>query len=428
MRAVLAALALAALAGAPASAAPATLQASDGGGGAHVVVAADPGALVAGVELLVDAGLDRETESQNGLAALVAECVLQTPMAGGTRLTDAVDARGASLRYAVGSQGVRFYLEGTPAALDASAPLVAGALASPAFDARTLAAARDALGERIRDDESDARVVGRAMLRAAFYRGAAGFPPYGTTGSLTAFAPADAQAFHTAWYRRGGAVAVAAGRTGVATDRTVAALLAALPTGSAAAVTLDTKPFGAEPRRIVTQRDVGAPYIVLGFAAPSLRSPDFAAALVVRALLRGVLERPKASTTSPLLRPSGTFYGYDADPAQLVIWINGARLDPEVGIGAIDTVVKAAAAKPVTPQVLERYKTAARGEWILEAVSVDERAAAIANAVAQGAGPNAAGDVAAAIDRVTSADIERVAKTYFQKFDVALILPRGNDS
>ncbi len=414
------------LPGPPAAGGPAL---SDAGGGARAVVASDEGALVAGVELTIDAGLDRETDAQNGLAALVAESVLQTPTApSGPRLIDAVDARGGSIRYAVGAQNVRFYLEGTPAAIAAAAPLVAAALARPAFDAATLAAARESLGDRIRDDESDARVVGRAMLRASFYRGAAGFPPYGTPGSLTAFSAADAQAFHAAWYRRGGALAVEAGRTGEGTARAASALLGALPAGTAQAATIGMKPFGAQPRRIVTQRDVGAPYVVLGFAAPAMGSADFAPALVLRALLRGVLERPSASTTSPLLRPSGTFYGYDADPAQLVVWINGARLDPEIGVAAIDTVVKAAAEKPVTAQVLDRYKTAARGEWILEAVSVDERAAAIANAVTRGLGPDGTDDVTAAIGRVTSADLQRVAKTYFQKFDIALILPRGNGS
>ncbi len=430
MKRLLAAAALAASLGTPAAAlaapaltAPAAAPDTVGG---RVYVKADPGAMTTGVELRVDAGLDRETEAQNGLAALVAEAVLRTPVGGGRGAADAAEAAGASIRYAVGAQGVRFYVDGTPASVAAAAPLFAAALAAPSFSPATLAAARDALGGRIREEESDARAVGRAMLRASYYRAPAGFPAYGTTGSLTAFGTAEAQAFYAAWYRRGNSFAVAVGRTDDASDAASRALLAALPAGSAATATIAMKPFGAQPRRIVTQRDVGAPYVVLGFAAPAIGSRDFAAALVLRALLRGVLDVPSAATMSPLLRASGTFYGYDVDPAQLVVWINGARLDPEVGLAAVDAVVKAAALKPLSAQVLERYKTAAHGEWILEAVSVDERAAAVANAIAQGLGPDGGDGVAAAIGSVSAADVQRVAKAYFQKFDVALILPRGN--
>ncbi|MDB5070799.1 MAG: hypothetical protein JWM87_1910, partial [Candidatus Eremiobacteraeota bacterium] len=121
-------------------------------------------------------------------------------------------------------------------------------------------------------------------------------------------------------------------------------------------------------------------------------------------------------------------YGYDATPAQLVLWINGARVDPEVGLGALSGVVKAVSTKPLAPAVLSRYKETARGEWTLETLSLDERAFAIGNAVTHGLDADASDDVTAAIARVTAADVQRVAKKYFQKFDVALVIPRASGS
>jgi hypothetical protein len=81
-------------------------------GGTRGYVQADPGSVLAGVALFVQAGLDRQAAGQSGVAALVAETVLHTPV-DGVPLTDAVDARGASIEYAVTAQRVRFYLEGT---------------------------------------------------------------------------------------------------------------------------------------------------------------------------------------------------------------------------------------------------------------------------------------------------------------------------
>jgi zinc protease len=397
-------------------------------GGAHAYVRSDANASLAGVELFVRAGLDRQSAAQNGLAALVAESVLRTPIDAASpavSLTDAVSARGGSLAYAVSSQYVRFYLEAPPDVLPALTPLVARALAAPSFDAPVLAAARTALAERIALDESDPRQVGLDMLRASYYRDGAGLPLLGTTSSLAAFAPQDAHAFFARWYLRGDAFVTAVGRTGESTDAAARALVGALPAGSAPAPALGTRTYGAQPKRIVTHRDVFAPYVVLAFRAPALGERDFAAALVVRAVLSDVFDRRSATTRPPLLRAVGAIYGYDVAPAQLVLWINGARIDPSVGVAAVDAVLKKAATKPLAPAVLSRYKDAARGQWALEALSLDERAFWIGNAVAHGLDADAAEDAGAAIGRVTAADVQRVVKDYFQRFEVALVLPRG---
>jgi zinc protease len=407
---------------APAAAAPSTTVVDLGG--ARGYVRPDAGLPLAGLTLWVRAGLDRQAGSQNGLAALVAESVLLTPV-DGRPLADAVEAQGASLSIAVAPQQVRFFFEGTPEALTAAAPLVARALAAPAFDPAGLAAARAALGERIAANQDDPALVGLEMLRSSYYRDGAGFPALGNPGSLAAFAPADARAFFARWYVRGNAFVTAVGKTGPPTDAASRALVAALAPGSAPADTIAARPFGSAPKRIVTQRDVGAPVVVLGFAAPAFGERDFPAALVMLSLLGAVFERAGATTTPPAFRPVGTFYGYDAAPAHLALWLNGALVQPASGLAALDVLVKGAAAKPLGAAVLARYKEKARGEWALERLTLDDRAVAIGNAVARGLDADAAGQVGAAIAQVSAADVQRVAKKYFQKFDVALIVPRG---
>ncbi len=426
MIAVLAAAALGAALAAPA-AAPAPRTTVVDLGGARAYVHADQASPLAAVELFVRAGLNRQAAGQSGLAALVAESVLHTPV-DGIPLADAVDARGASIGYVVSAQHVRFFLEGTPAGLAAAAPLVARALAAPAFDPASAAAARIALAERSADEDGDPRFVGLQMLRGSYYRGPAGLPALGDPGSLGALTPADAKAFFARWYLRGDAFVAAVGQTGDATDAAGLALVKALAPGTAPAAVIATRPFGVESRRIVTHRDVGAPYVALGFAAPSLGDRDFPAALVLRALLSGVFERPGATTQPPVFRAAGTIYGYDTAPAQLVLWINGSRLDPEQGLTEVDTLLKRAAAKPLAASVLGRYKETARGAWTLETVSLDQRAFAVGNAVAHGLDADVTDAVGAAIARVTAADVQRVAKKYFQRFDVALVMPRANEN
>lgn len=398
-------------------------------GGPHAYVRTDAAASLATVDVFVRAGLDRETLEQNGLAALVAEAVLQTPVAtaGGAApiaLTDAVDASGASISYAIEPEYVRFSLQGTPESIAAAAPLVARALAMPSFAAPTLAAARVALGGRIADSEDDLRFVGMQMLRGSYYRDGAGLPAFGNAGSLSTLGDAAVRAFFAAWYLRGNAFLTVVGRTGPATEAASRALIAALPSGTAAAPAVAARPFGAEPKRIVTHRDVTAPYVAVGFAAPPIGDPDFAATWVMRSVLVGVFERGGATTPAPFFRAVGSMYAYDTAPAHFMLWINGARIDPSTGLGAVIALVKGTATKPLSEAVLNRYKETARGEWALETLSLDERAAAIGSAVARGLDADAGDAVPAAISAVTVADVQRVAKKYFQKFDVALVIPR----
>ena len=393
-------------------------------GGTRAFVRTDAAGPLAGVQLLVRAGLDRQTPAQSGLAALVAECVLHTPV-DGTALVEAVDARGASISYAVGTQFIRFYLEGTPDGIASAAPLVARALATPSFDRSTLAAARSALGERISDEEGDPRFVGAQMLRASYYRNGAGLPVLGNSGSLAGLSGEDAQGFHDRWYLRGDAVVAEVGRTGDATDLAARTLAGALAAGTAPRTALAIRAYGNQPKRIVTQRDVFAPYVALGFAAPALGDRDFPATLVIRSVLNDLFGHKTATTQAPAFRAIGALYGYDASPAQMIVWLNGSRVDPSVGVAAVDAVVKSAGKKPLTPAVLSRYKDMARGEWALETVTLDERAFAIGNAVSHGLDADTVDQVGAAIARVTGADVQRVAKKYFQKFDLALIVPRS---
>jgi predicted Zn-dependent peptidase len=410
----------------PASAAPTTVVDL---GGPRAYVRGDGVASLATIDVFVRAGLDRETLQQNGLAALVAESVLQTPVtrAGGAApiaLTDAVDASGASISYTIAPEYVRFSLQGTPDSIAVAAPLVARALAAPSFAAPTLAGARVALGDRIADTEEDLRFVGLQMLRNSYYRDGAGLPAFGNPGSLSALGDADARAFFAAWYLRGDAFLTVVGRTGPATETASRLLIAALPAGTAAAPAVVARPFGVEPKRIVTHRDVAAPYVAIGFAAPPIGDPDFAATWVMRSVLVGVFERPVATTPTPFFRPVGSLYAYDTAPAHFVLWINGGRIDPSTGLGAVIALVKGTATKPLSDAVLAHYKETARGEWALETLSLDERAAAIGNAVARGLDADAGDAVPAAISAVTVDDVERVAKKYFQKFDIALVIPR----
>jgi predicted Zn-dependent peptidase len=69
-------------------------------GAAKLYLQSDDTAMLAGLELFVSAGLDHESDQQNGLAALAAQTILESPV-NGTTLGDAIAARGGSVTCAV---------------------------------------------------------------------------------------------------------------------------------------------------------------------------------------------------------------------------------------------------------------------------------------------------------------------------------------
>ncbi len=380
---------------------------------------------LAGLQILVRAGLDRETPAQSGLAALAAEIVVRTPVEGGVPLRDAVAAGGGSLSSSVGPQYVRFYLQAQPAILAALAPLLAKAIAKPDTSPAVLNAARAAVAGHITDDETNPVSVGLEMVRQSYYDNGAALPMYGTTATLAGQTGADVQAFIARHYVRGNAIVTAAGRVTAAVEAAAGTIAAAFSTSADAPVHTAVKPFGSEPKEIVTHRDIGVPYLVIGYAAPSVGDKDFASMLVLRALLGDAFDRPSATTLPIVSRAIGVVYAYDANPAEFAIYVNGSQLDPAHGLTAVQGITAGLAGKPMTAELLKRYKTIAHGEWETEDVSLADRAFAIGNFVAFGAAPDSGPRIAQAIDAVTAADVERVAGTYLKRFTVALVIPRA---
>ncbi|MBV8147638.1 MAG: hypothetical protein JO092_00940, partial [Candidatus Eremiobacteraeota bacterium] len=152
-RRLMAAIAALALAGAAPSARAATSVPSpvvEDVDGSTIVRQPDDHVSLVGVALVVRSGLDRQTIKQNGLAALVAETILHTPVPvsdGRTLLPldEAVAAGGGSIRYTVDPADVRFYIEALAGDAPAVLDLVRGALAAPDFNPDTVRSARSAL-------------------------------------------------------------------------------------------------------------------------------------------------------------------------------------------------------------------------------------------------------------------------------------------
>ena len=387
----------------------------------------DADAAIAGVQVFVAAGLDRETQRQNGVSALVAECIMRTPV-GGVALRDAVAAAGGSVGYTVDGRSVHYYLEGRTQNLVALVGLFARALDAPDFTPATLAAARDALVARIASVQNDAVLVGIEMFRRSYYTSNAGSPALGTPASLAALGSADVTAFYGATYKRSAVTASAVGAPVAGLGRAIGALADKLTDSALSAAGQQTRTIPALPPRIIARRDVGAPWIVVGFAAPAPDSHDFGAMLVLESLLSDAFERQSTTTLGSIEKSIGATYLYDTSPASLVVYVNGALVDPSMALRELLVVSRSLSQKPIGAQPLQHFKAAAEGRFLTDSVNLSDRSYLLGTFASQGLGPDAINAALGALDATTPADVQRVAKAYLQRYIVALVLPREMSS
>jgi predicted Zn-dependent peptidase len=380
-------------------------------------------ARLSGVQFFFAAGLDRQTAAQSGIAALTAASLERTPV-DGVAVRDAIAARGGALQYTVDARETRFYLEARPDDLPAMIALFSRALAAPPFTPGTLSASRTELDARISDVEGEGISVGLEMFRRSYYGSGAGLPTLGTQASLAALGSGDVSAFFAANYRKAGFRASGVGRITPAISGAVRALAAGLGSGGSAAISLKVKPIPSNAPRIVARRDVGAPIVVVGFAAPEPASKDFGAMLILEGLLSSAFERSSATTLGQVERSVGAQYLYDGAPASLVVFVNGNRVDPSLALRELLLVSKTLAARPMGAASLRQFKTSAEGTFVTGNVTLVDRSYLLGTLAAQGLGSDPINAALAAVERTTALDVQRVAKKYLQRYIVALVLPR----
>ena len=124
-----------------------------------------------------------------------------------------------------------------------------------------------------------------------------------------------------------------------------------------------TRSIPASPPRIIARRDVGAPWVVVGFAAPAPDSRDFGAMLVLESLLSDAFERRSTTTLGSIEKSIGATYLYDTSPASLVVYVNGALVDPSMALRELLVVSHSLSQKPIGAQTARTFQGRGRGSF-----------------------------------------------------------------
>lgn len=407
--------------------APLAVRAAD----VSVVQQPDPTADLVGVEVVLQAGLDRQTAKQSGLAALAAQSILQTPSANGKSLESAIAAQGGSLTYVVDPRDVRFYVEGVNASAPSLLNLFRAALSKPDFSENTIAAARGAVEAKITQAQRLPLSVGIDMLNRAFYDDAAGMPPYGLPATLEGFTAGDVQAFYQQHYRRGDAIVSAVGNLASVPANTFATLVDGLPAGTSPQSNVSMAKLPSTTRQLLARRDVPVPWLIAQYPAPDITSKDFGAMLILTSFMQRTLgdvsEVPTIATKTSAQRGVGAYYNFDARPANVIIYVDGGLGDPTRTFATALTVVNVLGHAKLGGD-LGDLKSYAAGRLLQDTTTLQDRAWFAAVYASRGVTGDYYQRAIKAINATTAADLQRVAMRYLGAPTIALVLPREQQS
>lgn len=401
-------------------------------GGGRLYSEPDTATYVSGIELFVPAGVDRQASSEGGVAALTAEVMLDQPVADGDAtlpLQEVVRRRGGLIYAEIAGQHAYFYLEARNARLAELASLCAKAFAAPVFDRATLATAVRSLRPRVLASSGNPLTAGTLMFRGAFYSSSnAGAPPLGTMADLERMKSGSVAAFYRRAYHLSGASATVIGDTGELNKASAKELLLSLPRGSSRAAPVRSRPALSPQTSIISFRDVSAPWVLLGFPAPTADSEDFGAMLVLSAMIEDAFTRESTTTIPLAMRPVGLDYDFFSTPATLVLYIDGAATDQSMALRELEILRVMFASSALSSQYVEHYRRMAAGLYIGRLATLPQRAEEIAGLANLGLGADGVNTVLRQIALTNPDDIRRVMKRYLDVSTVVLVLPHGQES
>jgi zinc protease len=288
---------------------------------------------------------------------------------------------------------------------------------------------RGAIEQEVAADVSSPEYVLYEKLRALAFAGT----PYehdalGTRPSFDRTSAAMLKGFHDAWYAPNNAIAVIVGD--VDPERTLAQvreLFGAIPRRALPErPRVDLQPLRATSLTVDTDRPTGTQMIA--FRVPGLDSPDFPALEVLSDVLSS--QRYELYGLVPQGKALAAFFALDPLPRASLAYAGvafPAGADPKALAADVRAVLEKAVREGVPPELVAAAKLQERREAEFEKNSIAGLASVWSDAVAL-YGLNSPEEDLERIERVTVADVNRVARRYlnFDQAVTAVMLPQGS--
>ena len=404
---------------------PVTVQKLDNG--LTVVISEDHSSPTVGVSVVYHVGMRLEPKNRTGFAHLFEHLMFQgTPNAPKGTFDKAITSGGG---WNNGSTRADFtnYIETAPvSALDAILWLEADRMKTLDFNEKTLKNQQDVVKEEIRVNVKNQPYGGFMWIdigQHAFQKWENKHDGYGSFQDLEGASLDDVRGFHRDYYGPNNAVLSIAGdltpAQGLALARKYFGAIPKRPTPRAADV---GEPLNTAEKRIEQSDALAqAPALAAAWKMPARGSKDQAPMAVLGELLAGgdaslfylglVKGREIALNLSPLYGLTSP-WEYDGPTLFTVFSVYKPSSSANALLAAMDEEIAKVAQDGVDAATLKRVKTRMLADWNNKMESFVNRADVLARLQTLWGDARVANRIPGWIDGVSSADVQRVAKTY----------------
>lgn len=411
--------------------------------GLCVIVKPEPGSGLVAIEAFVKAGAAQERNPLMGIGNLVARILLTSARnRSPARLSAAFEEVGGSFRTDWSPDFTEISAMTTVTHFDEAMNLLADVLLNEEFDPEMVEPAKEAVLAQIKGDGGGVfEAVYNQMLESLYKDNPYRRPKVGYAQCVRRITRDEVLAFRRQWYVPSNIVISVAGD--VAEQQVLDRLKRGFA-GTGLTLTPPQRPIGEETLAQsvvrITEKDTFAAYIMIGYLAPGVRSPDFPALTVASAILGG----GKASRLFTNLREQrgigyevGTLYPILRNQSHLIALVVTDLYKPaipgapsQVALQEIKDATLAEVAslrdRLVSDEELLRAKRYAVGSHALKRQRLRERAFHLGWMEAIGAGYQFDQEFGSRIDAVTKEDVQRVARKYLTNYAMVVGLPKNS--
>jgi zinc protease len=284
---------------------------------------------------------------------------------------------------------------------------------------------------RMRTEDDPGGYLGEEVSALAFRAHSYGQPIIGWMIDIRRITADEIRAFYKTYYVPGNAILVLVGDFKAAeVMNKIKTMFGPIPKGTVPPPVLSVEPAQNGERRVLVQKTAELPIVYIGYPVPNQKSPDAPALEVLSVVLAGGrssrLYRDLVHERQLALEAGGDYSYFSLDPN--LFWFYATPLPGQTAetlekelLGEMDRLRK----DPVSDVELTRAKNQIEASFVFQDDSIHRRASLLARFELIG-GYAQKDKYLDLIRAVTAADLQRVARAYFQdeKKNVGILLPK----
>lgn len=409
--------------------------------GLTVIVKPEQGSGLVAVVAIVKAGAGQESIQTAGIGSFVSRLLLaSTRIKSAEQVASIADEVGGNIGTDWQPDVTSIRTVTTSSSFDEAMNLIGESLTDANFESQWVEQQRKALVAELKAGGDDVLDRGYSDLRQLLYEDNGYRRPYRVSERAVGSATSqDLQKFYNSYYAPNNMVLSIAGD--VTVDHAIERAKRAFAGTSARKMPIDRGVPDEtldRPRLRASEEDLSTAYLLVGWLAPAIGSPDYPAFAVAATALGG----GKGSMMFQELRQKqgvgyeiGTIYPKLRYQSHMVAYVvtdpfknAPTGINPNASLDDIQksllVLVGSLKDKPLSPEELERAKGFTIGTYALSHQHLLDRANLLGWAEAAGVGYEFDSRYADLIQAVTAADVQRVAKKYLTNYATRLLLPK----